>query len=326
MNGGLPSRRSSHSSRQRSPTAAGSGGRALNASIVAGPRQRLDPEQAAAHVVDVVRVAVVRGADRDDRLQRGRPPGGDLERVEAAPGDPEHARAHRCTRAGRRARPCTSTASSCSCGRYSSRRTPSESPLPRRSTRTLRRSRGPRSRRGGSSRRRRCRRPCGRGCTRAAPAPARSRRPRAARSSPPAGSRRTSGSRPGRGRVPGAAARASTSRAAAHTRSRGTASVWARVNTRVSPSYASSAFVTWKASASAERRARHLDADPPVIARDGRAPFRASLGRQGTAFDDRERVQALHADLDPAPERACSSRAGSPDPTSARSDRSQRRA
>ena len=92
MNGGLPSRRSSHSS----PPALADGGRIRRARVEGehrgGPRQRLDPEQAAAHVVDVVGVAVVRGADRDDRLQRRRPAGGDLERVEAAPGDPEHAR------------------------------------------------------------------------------------------------------------------------------------------------------------------------------------------------------------------------------------------
>ena len=48
-------------------------------------------QQAAAHVVDVVGVAVVGRAQRDDRLQRRRPPRRDLERVEAAPADAHHA-------------------------------------------------------------------------------------------------------------------------------------------------------------------------------------------------------------------------------------------
>ncbi len=48
-------------------------------------------EQAAAHVVGVVGVAVVGRAERDDRLQRRRLQGRDLERVEAAPGDAHHA-------------------------------------------------------------------------------------------------------------------------------------------------------------------------------------------------------------------------------------------
>ena len=48
-------------------------------------------EHAAAAVVDVVGVAVVGRAERDDRPQRGRPERRDLERVEAAPGDAGHA-------------------------------------------------------------------------------------------------------------------------------------------------------------------------------------------------------------------------------------------
>ena len=48
-------------------------------------------QQAATHVVGVVGVAVVGRAERDDRLERGRIEGGDLERVEAAPGDAHHA-------------------------------------------------------------------------------------------------------------------------------------------------------------------------------------------------------------------------------------------
>ena len=48
-------------------------------------------QQAAAHVVGVVGIAVVGRAQRDDRLQRLRGEGCDLERVEAAPGDAHHA-------------------------------------------------------------------------------------------------------------------------------------------------------------------------------------------------------------------------------------------
>ena len=48
-------------------------------------------EQAPAHVVDVVRVAVVGRADGDHRLERGRTPRRDLEPVEPAPGDSDHA-------------------------------------------------------------------------------------------------------------------------------------------------------------------------------------------------------------------------------------------
>ena len=48
-------------------------------------------EQAAAHVVAVVGIAVVGRAGGDDRLQRRRPVARDLQRVEAAPGDAHHA-------------------------------------------------------------------------------------------------------------------------------------------------------------------------------------------------------------------------------------------
>ena len=48
-------------------------------------------QQAAAHVVDVVRVAVHGGAAGDHRLQRRRAAKGELESVEPAPGDPDHA-------------------------------------------------------------------------------------------------------------------------------------------------------------------------------------------------------------------------------------------
>ena len=48
-------------------------------------------EQAAAHEVDVVGVAVVGRAQRDHRLERRRPAGRDLQAVEAAPRDADHA-------------------------------------------------------------------------------------------------------------------------------------------------------------------------------------------------------------------------------------------
>ena len=54
-----------------------------------GPAQVVEEERAA-HVVDVVRVAVVGRARREDRAERGRPAGRDLERVEAAPGVAHH--------------------------------------------------------------------------------------------------------------------------------------------------------------------------------------------------------------------------------------------
>ena len=47
-------------------------------------------QQAAAHVVDVVRMAVHGGAAGDDRLQRRRAACGELQPVEPAPGDPDH--------------------------------------------------------------------------------------------------------------------------------------------------------------------------------------------------------------------------------------------
>ena len=47
-------------------------------------------QQAAAHVVDVVRVAVHARAAGDDRLQCRRPAKGELQAVEPAPGDPDH--------------------------------------------------------------------------------------------------------------------------------------------------------------------------------------------------------------------------------------------
>ena len=52
---------------------------------------RVGVQQAAAHVVDVVRVAVVGEVHGDDALEGGRTPGRHLERVEAAPALAEHA-------------------------------------------------------------------------------------------------------------------------------------------------------------------------------------------------------------------------------------------
>ena len=52
---------------------------------------RIGVQQAAAHVVDVVRVAVVGEVHGDDALEGGRTPGRHLERVEAAPTLAEHA-------------------------------------------------------------------------------------------------------------------------------------------------------------------------------------------------------------------------------------------
>ena len=63
-------------------------------------QRRLSRQEAPAHVVDVVGVAVVRRAGRDDRPERRRPAGGDLERVEAAPGVAHHADAAGAPRLG----------------------------------------------------------------------------------------------------------------------------------------------------------------------------------------------------------------------------------
>ena len=53
--------------------------------------QHVEGQDAAAAIVNVVRVAVVRRAEGHDRLQRRRAVGGHLERVEPAPGDSPHA-------------------------------------------------------------------------------------------------------------------------------------------------------------------------------------------------------------------------------------------
>ena len=93
-------------------------------------------EQAAAHVVGVVGVAVVGRAERDDRLRAPaaasaatwsalKPP----QEMPIMPTAPVH---QGCAAI----QAMISTASSCSCWVYSSSRMPSESPEPRRSTRT----------------------------------------------------------------------------------------------------------------------------------------------------------------------------------------------
>ena len=50
------------------------------------PPPEIIVEQTAAHVVDVVSVAIVGEANRNDRFERGRTPRRDLQRVEPAPG------------------------------------------------------------------------------------------------------------------------------------------------------------------------------------------------------------------------------------------------
>ena len=54
------------------------------------PREHVRCQQAAAHVVDVVGIAVVGRADAHDGAELGRAMGGDLQAVEAAPGDADH--------------------------------------------------------------------------------------------------------------------------------------------------------------------------------------------------------------------------------------------
>ena len=138
-------------SRQPSPTAAGSGGIGAERQHRRRPREHVDAEHAAADVVDVVGVAVVARAHRDDGLQRRRPPRRDLQPVEAAPRDADHADRRRCTTAARRAtrsprarRPAPA-AGTRRAGCRRSRRC-------RAGRRARRRSRGRRSRGGGGSR------------------------------------------------------------------------------------------------------------------------------------------------------------------------------
>ena len=76
-------------------------------------------QQAAAHVVDVIGIAVIGGAERDHRLQLLRPARRHLQPVEAAPGDSDHAAGARAP--GLRLKPFQhSRQSSCSSFRYSS--------------------------------------------------------------------------------------------------------------------------------------------------------------------------------------------------------------
>ena len=158
-------------SRQRSPTMAGSGGQRVPAQHRRRPLQHVRAD-AAAVVVDVVGVAVVGRAQRDDRLQRRRAVGGDLQRVEPAPRDADHAdragaprllgdpgdhlaRVGLLLRAGTRPRGSRPTRR-CRAGRPARRR-----------------SRGRRGRGSGASRAPPCRRSGGRAGTRGSPAPGR---------------------------------------------------------------------------------------------------------------------------------------------------------
>ena len=123
--------RSRQASRQLSPTSAGSGGKAARRNGRAPPH--IVGEQAAAHVVDIVRIAVVGRADGDDRPQWRGPARRDLQALKPPQEIPIIPTVRR-TRAGRH--PVDRLdASSCSCFKYSSRSRPSDSPVPRKSTR-----------------------------------------------------------------------------------------------------------------------------------------------------------------------------------------------
>ena len=94
------------------------------------PVDEVDRLEDAAHVVDVVRVAVVRGVDRDDRVQRGRSLHRDLDRVEARPTTCRTSRPSPCTTPASASHAITSQMSACSCALYSSSAIPSEEPVP----------------------------------------------------------------------------------------------------------------------------------------------------------------------------------------------------
>ncbi len=137
-------------------------------------------DDAAAHVVHVVGIAVVGRAHGEDRLERRRAQRRDLQRVEAAP-----RLAHEPDRAGAPALPRDpgddlAVPSASSCAVYSSSSRPSDSPEPR-DRRAAPHSRAPRNNGASARRARACRRACGRGCIRGSPEPAPPRRPRAAR-------------------------------------------------------------------------------------------------------------------------------------------------
>ena len=154
-------------------------------------------EHAAADVVHVVGVAVVAGAHRDDGLQRRRAARGDLQAVEAAPGDAEHA--DRAAAPRLRGQPGDDLdrvllllgqvlvlddpvgVAACRAGR-----------------RARPRSRGRRSRGGGGSRAARRRRPCGRAGTRGWRAPDRCSASSGSQIARPAACRRPAGSTCGR--------------------------------------------------------------------------------------------------------------------------------
>ena len=124
--------------------------------------------------------------------QRRRPPRGDLQRVEAAPGDAHHPDLAACTTAAPRSRRCTSSASSLLLLRSTRRSARRRSRRCRGCPPARPRSRSRRSTRGASRRRPPSRRPCGRAGTRGPRGPGARRRP-AARSARRGASRPTSG-------------------------------------------------------------------------------------------------------------------------------------
>ena len=94
-------------------------------------------EQRAAHVVDIVGVAVVAGAERDDRLQRRRAARRHLQRGEAAPGDARHADTAVAPGLGGEEGDRPRMHPPARAAVYSSARSPSESPHPLMSMRTV---------------------------------------------------------------------------------------------------------------------------------------------------------------------------------------------
>ena len=108
---------------------------ALPVQHAGAPVQQVGGQHAAALVVHVVGVAVVGAHERDDRLQRRRAAGGQLQAVEAAPRDAGHADAAGAPRLG--GDPGDDLEEVLLLLRVVLvLRTPSDSPLPRRSTRT----------------------------------------------------------------------------------------------------------------------------------------------------------------------------------------------
>ena len=87
----MSSIRCRHSSFQPDSEQRGHGGQGVARRHVVAVVDEIDRPEAAAHVVDVVRVPVVRGVDRADRPERGRPLARRLQRVESRVAVAEHA-------------------------------------------------------------------------------------------------------------------------------------------------------------------------------------------------------------------------------------------